>query len=331
METGVATSLATAAALLHARPLAAASCAGLAASLRPELAPWALVVATGYARSAGPRRVVTAGAISLAPFAICVLVRLAAFGRPAPLALLAKPSDVAHGALYAAAALVVSATPILALAPRAAWRAGAPAYVPLAAAAVHGCVVVAVGGDWMPYARLVAPIAPGLAYAAALAAPHASRILVAARALLATVAGVHTWIVAAPEGRRVGADRARLVADASPYLAGARAIAAVDVGWIGAAAEARIVDCAGVTDPEIAALPGGHTSKRVDLAMLLDRGVDRVVLCAKPSGPDWRRATFARVVEARLAADPLFEERFRPIGFVRLGKTPLGYFIFAAQ
>jgi hypothetical protein len=331
METGLAMALATAAVILHGRPLGAAACAGLAASLRPEMGPWAVVLASGLAWRAGPRRAFAAGAVALGPFAVCVLVRVVAFGRPAPLALMAKPSDVAHGAVYAAAALVVCVTPILALAPRAALRAGAPAAAPVVAAALHALAVVAVGGDWMPYARLVAPVAPGLAYAAALALPHARLPFTGVRAAVALAAGVYAWIVAAPGGRHVGTDRARLVAEARPYLRDARAVAAVDVGWLSAATDAKIVDCAGVTDPEIAALPGGHTSKRVELSMLLGRGVDRVVLLAKPNGPDWKQATFARAVEARLASEPRFDEELEPMGFVRLGTTDLGYFVFALR
>jgi hypothetical protein len=331
METALATALATFAVVSHGRPLLAALLAGLAASLRPELAPWGVVVAVGFARPSGATRAAVAAALALGPFAACALVRVLAFGRPAPLALLAKPSDVSHGLVYAAAAFVVCVTPMLAAAPIAARRAGPPAYVPLLAAAAHMVVVVAVGGDWMPYARLLVPIAPGLAYAAALAGVHARGWAVAARCVLALAAGLGTWIVSAPDGRHVGADRARLVHEAAPYLAGANSIATVDVGWVGAATDAHVVDCAGVTDPDIAVLPGGHTSKRVDLAMLLGRKVDRVVLLAKPNGPDWRRATYARVVEARLAAEPLFEEKLEPIGFVRLGSTSLGYFVFATR
>src|SRR5258708_6042743 len=47
METALATSLATSAALLVRRPRALAVVAGLAASLRPEMAPWACVLAVG--------------------------------------------------------------------------------------------------------------------------------------------------------------------------------------------------------------------------------------------------------------------------------------------
>ena len=47
-----------------------------------------------------------------------------------------------------------------------------------------------------------------------------------------------------------------LVAAAAPHLASASRVACIDVGWLTAAApHAAIVDLAGITDPEIAALP----------------------------------------------------------------------------
>jgi hypothetical protein len=93
--------------------------------------------------------------------------------------------------------------------------------------------------------------------------------------------------------------RSTLVDRARPALAGAEVVAALDVGWVGAATDARVVDLAGLTDPAIAALPGGHTSKRVDLAMLLERDVDTVVVYGEP-----------RLVEQRLTRSALFGERF---------------------
>ena len=49
METALATSLATFAVLSVRRPVVTATLAGLAAALRPELAPWAIVLAVGVA------------------------------------------------------------------------------------------------------------------------------------------------------------------------------------------------------------------------------------------------------------------------------------------
>ena len=104
--------------------------------------------------------------------------------------------------------------------------------------------------------------------------------------MAAVVLGIAICATAAPQGRHVDEDRRELVARARPVLAGSRVVAALDVGWVGAATEAEIVDLAGLTDPSIAALPGGHTSKSVDLPMLLEREVDlRNLGRAAPSGP----------------------------------------------
>lgn len=304
METGLATALATFAATSFARPNRAALLAGLAAALRPELAPWALTLGAGASiasRSslASTRARLLPALLAFAPFASCTLIRLLAFGQPVPLAVAAKPSDASHGLVYAVAALVVGLLPLLVLAPLSLRRASPRAKTLVVALLVHALVMVAVGGDWMPYARLIVPILPGLALAAADIAAVAPRWATLGRAAVAAVLAVYTIVGAAPAGRHVQQDRAALVANARPVLATSKVIAALDVGWVGAASEATIVDLAGLTDPAIAALPGGHTSKSVDLAMLLDRGVDTIVVYTPP-----------RLVESRLLHAPLFAERF---------------------
>ena len=311
METGLATALATFAATSFARPNRAALLAGLAAALRPELAPWALTLGAGASiasRSslASTRARLLPALLAFAPFASCTLIRLLAFGQPVPLAVAAKPSDASHGLVYAVAALVVGLLPLLVLAPLSLRRASPRAKTLVVALLVHALVMVAVGGDWMPYARLIVPILPGLALAAADIAAVAPRWATLGRAAVAAVLAVYTIVGAAPAGRHVQEDRAALVANARPVLATSKVIAALDVGWVGAASEATIVDLAGLTDPAIAVLPGGHTSKSVDLAMLLDRGVDTIVVYTPP-----------RLVESRLLHAPLFAERFAATGKLR--------------
>jgi hypothetical protein len=237
--------------------------------------------------------------MAFAPFAACALVRLVLFGRPAPLALLAKPSDLHHGAIYAAAAACVVLTPVLVFAPIALRRASFLAKTLALAAGVHVVVVVAVGGDWMPYARLMVPVAPSLALVFVDLVAHLASTI--ARSALALALGVITLVRAAPAGRHVHEDRRELVARARPALETAKVVAALDVGWVGAATEARIVDLAGLTDPAIAVLSGGHTSKAVDLPMLLDREVDTLVVYSEP-----------RIVEQRLLSSPLFRDKFEP-------------------
>jgi len=396
METALATSLATCAALSHRRPRAAAALAGLAASLRPEMLPWALVLAGMFAAlddhpraeargtagqvgakpasrratwnrptdaseeepaagglrdprspgapafmpgvvsdewtpDGGSKHALTVCALlSILPFAACALVRLAVFGSPAPLALTAKPGDLAHGLAYAVAAALVSVGPVMAWAPLAAWRAKGAGRAIVLAGGVHLVAVAVAGGDWMPFARLVAPVVPSLLYASVLVWPLSNRWAWGARAAVAIALGGRTLLFAAPAGRHIGIDRDELARRVAPLLADAKRVAAADIGWVSAATEADIVDLAGATDPEIAALGGGHTSKRIDGAFLLAKDPDVLVLYAETTDlplARWREAPFPRVVEARLARDELVDAHFAALAFVPLGETGTGYYL----
>jgi hypothetical protein len=331
METCLATSLATFAALSAGRPRVVAVLAGLAASLRPELAAWAATLAIGaaLARRLAARDVLGVAVLSLVPFVGCAVIRALVWGRPAPLALTAKPSDFDHGLAYAGAACVVTLTPMLALAPLAIRRSPIALAV-VAAGAVHVAVIVTVGGDWMAYARLMVPIGPSLAVAGVLASEHALRLATALRTALALVVGV----VLAPKGtpgRTVGRDREALVVAARPLLVGLSHVACLDVGWLSAATEEDIIDLGGVTDPSIAVLPGGLTSKRVDAMMLLTRNPDALLLYAPEGLPGddlqaWQSAKYRGGVEGRLARDETIARRFVPTAWLALGSS--GGYVF---
>ena len=337
METALATSLATFAVLLARRPLAAAALAGLAAALRPEMAPWACVLAAGLSIVARRRvgAVVAASLLALAPFVACALVRVAVWGHPAPLAVMAKPSDLSHGLNYAGAAFVVTLVPVLVVAPLALRRAPLAAAVVLAAAA-HGLALIAVGGDWMPYARLMVPVVPSLAWAAAVAAENAHRAATAVRSGIAIALGVFLVARGGTDGRHVGADRAALVEAARPVLAGSRHVASLDVGWVGAATDEDVINLAGVTDPDIASLPGGHTSKRVGARLLLDRQVDAVLLLLPEGLPQndlqrWREGIYRGEVERRLAADEVLARHFIATDWLPLNARGAGYVLLRAH
>jgi len=337
METAFATALATSAVLIARRPRLAALAAGLAASLRPEMAPWACVLAAGVAivDRAAVGHVILCVGLALAPFACCALVRDIAWGRPAPLAVLAKPSDLEHGFQYAGAAVVVTLTPLLALAPVALTRSPLALVIVLAGVA-HAMAMAVVGGDWMPYARLMVPVAPTLAYAGALVSQQAPRVATAMRSVAAVTLGLVLVAHGGTAGRAVGHDRAALIAEALPLLAAAHHVAALDVGWVGAATDAEIVDLAGVTDPTVAALPGGHTSKRVDGMFLLSREADALLLYAAAPPPDgdldrWTDAVYTRVLEARLARDATVERHFGPAAWLPLGRGGKGYVVLKAR
>jgi len=333
METGLATALATIAATKTHRPRYAALLAGLAASLRPEMVVWAVALASlstlGNAtreesaedRGAIARAMAVAAAIAAGPFLLCASVRLVVFGRAAPLALLAKPSDLAHGAVYAAAATIVLLLPLLAFAPVAIVRSGGPARAIALAVVAHILAVTTAGGDWMPYARLVVPVVPSLVIVLVLSAARASRGLVVARSAVAFALGIYLAVRAAPAGRLVHADRRALVEIARPVLASSKVVATLDIGWVSAATSARIVDLAGLTDPSIASLPGGHTSKRVDVSMLLDRDVDTFLAYEDSNGA-------LRVAEVRIVRSALFEERFERTTTLPLGSAGARYVVY---
>ena len=333
METGLATALATVAVarLGVGRPKAVAALAGTVAAFRPEMVVWAMALAVGAAVVGGeaypPRKNggvpagLSAAAIAAAPFLLCAALRLAVFGRPAPLAVLAKPSDLSHGALYVGAAMLVVLTPLLVIAPlalaRGAGRDVALARVVVVAFVAHALAVLAAGGDWMPYARLMVPVAPSLVLAFVALGSAVRLVLSLARLAVALVLGTLLAVRAAPAGRGVHADRADLITRARPVLAGARVVAALDIGWVGAATDARIVDLAGLTDASIAMLPGGHTSKRVDTSMLLDRGVDTVIVYSD-----------IRVVEVRIVRSELFASRFEKAAELPLGSRGAFYTVY---
>src|SRR6201999_3159991 len=88
-----------------------------------------------------------------------------------------------------------------------------------------------------------------------------------------------------------------------PVLAHDARIAALDVGWLGAARDAQIIDLAGVTDSEDPVFSGGHPSQRIPRAWLFARRPTAIVLLLKdgvvrePFDQSW----FSRTVEERVA------------------------------
>ncbi|WP_437878653.1 hypothetical protein [Sorangium sp. So ce513] len=379
METGVVAALGALAVALPALgcALAGAACAGIAAALRPELLPFALVVALAAqaaprrggegeaprgegeaargeaprgegeaaprgegeaARGEAPRgegeatpppgegeapprperpawaRALAALALAGVPFVVVALTRLAIFGRAGPLAALAKAPDAALGARYALACFLLTG-PVALVAPLA-WRA-LPAWPRglLAAVAVHFLAVAAAGGDWMPLSRLVVPALPAVVLAAAHVASVADARVTAPRIALALAGEIFVMARIGPTAARVGAERLRVVEELRGALAGAEVVAALDIGWLGAATGATLVDLAGVTDPAVAALPGGHTTKRIPGALLDARGVDTLVLLlaeGQALASPWTASRFARGVEQRLARLPGAGEEFAP-------------------
>lgn len=296
-----------------------AAAAGVAAAWRPELLPWALTLAAGQsiARRARPLERALAIALALAPALAVALARQALFGHPAPLAAFAKPSDAEHGLRYAFGAALLSGPPYLLLA-AGAWRTLARTQRAITAAlAVHLVALAGVGGDWMPFWRLAMPVFPGLLLVGSSLLAATSTAFAALRLLppLACAALLH--VAQGPATRAVRAERSLLIAALPPLLAGSHRVATLDVGWVGAAGDHTVIDLAGVTDPEVARLPGSHTSKRLPPHFLDDRQIDALVLLAEASAEPEAPLRCARAVEAR-ALTLRGAEHFRAVGRIPL-------------
>ncbi len=315
METGLVTALAVGA--LGGGKWADA-CAALAAAWRPELAPWCLSIRFGLrlAEGAPLGRAAASAALAASGVLIVAVARTLAFGRAAPLSVFAKPSDLQHGLSYALHALVQTGLPLLCVAPFSLKRGAPVARAVALAGLIHFVTLAAAGGDWMSLYRLAVPVLPSFVLGAAelwpVAPPWASWL----RLGLALAMSAYLTLTVGAAGRHVMQDREQVIAQAREPLRGARAVAALDVGWVGAATEANIVDLAGVTDEAVAMLPGGHTSKRVADALLRSRQVDALVLLKSPFAGE----SYDREVERRVGLLPSVEQ-FRVVGTVSAGKS----------
>jgi hypothetical protein len=149
-----------------------------------------------------------------------------------------------------------------------------------------------------------------------------SRAIGIGRLALGVCGELFVFVKMGPSAARVHADRMSLISAATAPLAGAERVAALDIGWVGAATSADVIDLAGVTDPEIAALPGGHTSKAVSGALLERRRADRIVVRVHPSQ--------LLTVEKKLLRDPYVERNYRKIWISPEG-LPVHYAVLALE
>ena len=200
----------------------------------------------------------------------------------------------------------------------------------MAAVTAHTVAMALAGGDWMKHFRLEVPVLPTALLALAELRPHASRWFGWLRLVLALLVSLVTAVDALPS-RWVLSDRLETIARLRPALTGATMVAAVDVGLVGAATTAAVLDLAGITDPTIARLPGGHTSKRVPEGLVESRGTDRVVLLLAPgtrAASPWQDSRFSHLAAVRLATMP-FLSSFTVAAEVPLGRTPYRYLVLA--
>lgn len=317
LETGVVTGLSAigVALIALARPRTGASLLGIASAFRPELAPFTFVATLApcpgkprpEARDLGLRL-----ALTMMPFVLVAILRGIIFGRPTPLATLAKPSDPTLGLMYATACFLITG-PLVVVAPIAVRRAELFVQVLVGAILVHFAAIAVAGGDWMPLSRLIVPILPACVIVAAHLASVAKMPSIALRTLLAIAGEIFVLVTKGPVAAKVGQDRRDLIRIMEPSLRDAKVIGTLDAGWVGAATDAAIVDFAGLTDPTIAALPGSHTAKHIDRTMLDKRGVDTLVLLRSPYDPTetpWTDTRFSHVVEMRIARFPGYGDEF---------------------
>lgn len=303
---------------------------GMAASLRPELIPWALVLTVLLPTSSRRTKVSQLCLVAAFPLAVAI-TRQIVFGWAAPLAVFAKPSDLASGISYALNGLWLLGIPLLWLSGRSWASLPSEARAIATATVTHFGAVAVAGGDWMALFRLLVPMLPGFVWVSLQLLQHDPRWLRLGKFGLASAATLLLLISKGSDARSVVTARSELLIAAGPVLAGSSRIATLDVGWVSAARDRTIIDLAGVTDPQVAYLPGGHTSKRLPRDFLRRRRVDTLVLLL-PSGvndlalADWRELPFARQVERRVTRlDDA--NQFVPIARLPLGSTGQSYLV----
>lgn len=307
METSVVMALCTLAVWgIHRERWFGLACAGLVAALRPELAPWALVLTlfaplpatTATTPPQLARRLLRLVWI-VSPVVAFGVIRQVTFGSPVPLAVLAKPSDSAHGWAYTWGALRLLGFPVL-LIGWGAYRKLPPLGSAVALAfAAHVIAVIGVGGDWMSLFRLFVPLLPSSMWWCWLVLRDQATWSICLKSVLALVINGVMVNSLGPATRQVLAAREQLITTTAPLLTESKHIASLDVGWVGVASPRPITDLAGVTDPEVARLPGGHTSKRLPNNLLSRRNVDTLVLLLAPEHP--AVVTGQRLAELRFA------------------------------
>lgn len=326
METGVVVLLVTVALSTYR---VAAFAAGIAAAWRPELVPFTVVLAVGRALAAErrPAPAVRALLVATLPALAVALCRKVVFGHAAPLAVWAKPSDAQHGLYYLAVCLLWTGVPLMIAAPRSLMKLDGSSRAVLAALFFHCLAVIAVGGDWMAFCRLFVPVLPAAFLLAAKLAHDAPPWSTLVRSGAATLISALLFVKQGPVARGVLEQRLSIIEAAGPALAGATRIATVDVGWVGAATEADVVDLAGVTDEYVARLPGGHTSKRLPPRFLANRRVDALVLLTSGiAEADLSTTPWDRTVEYR-AAREAEELGFGVVAELELHGTQKKYFV----
>ncbi|HEX4352003.1 MAG TPA: hypothetical protein VHZ95_03795, partial [Polyangiales bacterium] len=267
------------------RPVALGMSLFVLAWLRPELAFAGLVLMIAVAARSGGARAWPAFALGLAGVISVATFRFVMFGELLPLALAAKQGSLADGLEYCSRALVVTTGGFGLVLVFFAMRFGRSDDRWLGAALIaHVVAVFLAGGDWMPGFRLFAPVLPLYIALAAIGCRQAAlrsrglRYVALICLFVACVVPLLDLATRLPEMRAAGRSRERARALVAKLHKQTHRVALVDIGYLGYASGCDVIDLAGITDPEIARLPGGHLDKHIDGSLLRRRDPDALVL-----------------------------------------------------
>ncbi len=250
---------------------------GFAGAWRPELLPFILGLLVLDARRGTFRlgALIVPVLITSAPFIVSVVARTIIYGHALPLSFSAKSPDPQSGVFYALLSLLWVGVPWLFFSRKSFWIGNEPwAWLWL----LHLVALFFAGGDWMPVFRLSAPLLPWAVWR--LAPQWRPSALSFALVFFAFLGPSLLFIQQGDDLRAVYQRRTRLIEQGAVHVPPEGVVAAVDIGWLGMSTPSLIVDLAGVTDPTIALLPGGHTSKQIAAGMFSDRNIDTWVIRA---------------------------------------------------
>lgn len=229
------------------------------------------------------------GSLSVAAF------RVILFSSPLPIALSAKGAPVSVGIRYvfvgSAFVFSVVACVLVVRFARALFRhyltTAADALATVADAPARGQAIIvfvvtallsiaAAGGDWMPGFRLLVPLLPAITLlVVSLSWSNREFLAIALLQLVVSSVGGAVYASMVAESTRYYEQTAQIASK----LRGLRSVALVDVGRLGfELLDMDIVDLGGITDSEVAAMPGQHIERHIEASYLLDRNPDAVVL-----------------------------------------------------
>lgn len=333
LETGlyVLLVLLTLVASVEGRAVATAAAGTLCFLTRPEGAVLCVLgLLLGLLRAEGAKRrawYVASGSVALVAAAYAAF-KLGYFGALLPNTALAKPPGLARGLSYVAEQAIDAGPLMLVTAGLAARR---PAAVSrhawcLATALLLALLCAAEGGDWMAGNRLLLPALVAAAPALALLPGTLSSATAQVRAVLGVVlaAASALFLYGSYFDFRMFAQSSAIVASYEPtrdalaqrmLQSGVRSVGTLDIGRIAYTAEGlHLFDLGGLTDREVARLPGGYQDKQLPEELLRARAPDAFLFAARridPQGSGPPRVDFYYPVEASVAGTTWFRKNYR--------------------